>query len=785
MRTTICTLFMLSLLAGFASCSSDDFTDGPLASGVADSESLIQHITVTLPSIEDEDGTADTRSTFTNVDSGNFNAVWSEGDTLGIFPSSGGQVEFAIKSFGTNSANFDGGGWGLKNAETYAAYYPFSKQNVYATNKTIPLDYTGQVQRGNGSHSHLGAKDYLASAAVKRSGDGLNFSMLRQGALVGLTLTVPATDTYTEIELVTDGTPFVTKANLDISSTSAPSVSAVERSNVLRLKLEDVTVSANGTLKAYMMIFPDGTVTPRVILHGKKGTYEGVVPKQMALTRNKNYARTITSFTGVKIKNLYLIAAAENFNGVSFTKDTSTGYVDLGNADNLALLDKVINIDVSGKNDPTVLDEIGYFKNVELLTCGNNNLTSMDVSNLKSLKILTCENNKLTSLNVSSLRALSMLNCANNQLTSLDLSANKVLTILICNKNKLKTLDVSNLLLLEGLDCSNNQLTTLKLPDTPTLTTMNCNINRLTSLDVSKNTGLSDLSCIGNLLTSLDVSMNTKLEKLSCASNKLTSLNVTKNTALTGLNCQYNQLSSLNVSKNTNLVDLQCSSNKINSLNVENNTALQKLYCNDNRIVTLNIDNNIGLTHLNCGNNLIEEFIISVRDYRVGHANLEYLNISNSNNLKTLRIVGGSTGESYNVSIQSKLTRLIVSGCTALETLVCTYTPITSLDISSCTALKTLHCYLNSLTSLDVSNNTTLTSLVCWGNGIGELDITNCSSLKLSEVFCGHQNYPEKMTLYETAAQHAESSLDLTRLCFNSNQGNTETQNSGVIEVIK
>ena len=190
--------------------------------------------------------------------------------------------------------------------------------------------------------------------------------MLRQGALVGLTLTVPATDTYTEIELVTDGTPFVTKANLDISSTSAPSVSAVERSNVLRLKLEDVTVSANGTLKAYMMIFPDGTVTPRVILHGKKGTYEGVVPKQMALTRNKNYARTITSFTRAKIKNLNLIAAAEANEDVDFTEfKDDDGYVDVNTA--RAMLEKVKKIEVNSKYDPTVCDEIGYFPNLEEL----------------------------------------------------------------------------------------------------------------------------------------------------------------------------------------------------------------------------------------------------------------------------------------------------------------------------------------------------------------------------------------------------------------------------------
>ena len=707
MRTTICTLFMLSLLAGFASCSSDDFTDGPLASGDTDSESLIQHITVTLPSIEDEDGTADTRSTFTNVDSGNFNAVWSEGDTLGIFPSSGGQVEFAIKSFGTNSANFDGGGWGLKNAETYAAYYPFSKQNVYATNKTIPLDYTGQVQRGNGSHSHLGAKDYLASAAVKRSGDGLNFSMLRQGALVGLTLTVPATDTYTEIELVTDGTPFVTKANLDISSTSAPSVSAVERSNVLRLKLEDVTVSANGTLKAYMMIFPDGTVTPRVILHGKKGTYEGVVPKQMALTRNKNYARTITSFTRAKIKNLNLIAAAEANEDVDFTEfKDDDGYVDVNTA--RAMLEKVKKIEVKSKYDPTVCDEIGYFPNLEELNCYRNNILSLDVSKNTKLKVLVCQNNKLTSLDLTNNPFLTELDCSFNQLTSLNVKENPQLIKLLCSVNKLASLDISY---------------------NPVLKTLYCYSNQLTSLDLAYNPSLETLYCYNNTsLTSLDISNNRKLKYLHCYKAALTKLDVSANIILEWLDCNENQLTSLDVSKNTALERLQCGKNQLTSLDVSMNTALTSLICNDTKIYTLNT------SHLK---------------------NLTFLNVSNCSSLTTLNC----DGQDGNPGVLSTLN---VSGCTNLTGLNCSRNKLANLDVSTLTRLTILRCNDNLIKTLDVSNNTKLYQLYCNDNLMTTLDITKCTTLKLngrigsnfSYVYCGRQ--------WTTSAKTTNIGLTLT-----------------------
>ena len=213
MKTTIHNLFLLSLLAGLASCASDDL----LYDSVNDS--VIQHITVTLPAVEVEEEVASTRNQFINMGTADWNAVWAEGDTLGIFPSSGGQVEFAVTEFGSNTSVFDGGGWALKSAVTYAAYYPFDKHNVYVTNKTIPLDYTGQVQQGNGSYDHLGSYDFLASKAMPRSGNSLNFELLRQGYIICLTLTVPATDTYTGIDLISSYPQFVTKAELDISST--------------------------------------------------------------------------------------------------------------------------------------------------------------------------------------------------------------------------------------------------------------------------------------------------------------------------------------------------------------------------------------------------------------------------------------------------------------------------------------------------------------------------------------------------------------------------------------
>ncbi len=74
---------------------------------------------------------------------------------------------------------------------------------------------------------------------------------------------------------------------------------------------------------------------------------------------------------------------------------------------------------------------------IKYLDCGNNNLTSLDVSGCTALTELDCYGNNLTSLNVSGCTALTELGCWSNNLTSLDVSKNTALTYLDCEDNKL------------------------------------------------------------------------------------------------------------------------------------------------------------------------------------------------------------------------------------------------------------------------------------------------------------------------------------------------------------
>lgn len=90
------------------------------------------------------------------------------------------------------------------------------------------------------------------------------------------------------------------------------------------------------------------------------------------------------------------------------------------------------------------LTGIEAFTAINFLFCGNNQLTTLDVSQNIELLWLYCFNNQLTSLDVSQNITLSQLYCLGNQLTSLDVSQNIVLSQLRCDNNQLECLNIKN-----------------------------------------------------------------------------------------------------------------------------------------------------------------------------------------------------------------------------------------------------------------------------------------------------------------------------------------------------
>jgi len=258
-----------------------------------------------------------------------------------------------------------------------------------------------------------------------------------------------------------------------------------------------------------------------------------------------------------------------------------------------------MNVNEKGIGD---LKGIEKFTSLITLSCYNNQLTSLNVSDNTLLEYLSCDGNQITSLDVSKNTALKSLDCYKNQLTSLNVSNNTILENMTCHSNQITSLDVSKNTSLKSLYCDNNQLTSLNVSNNTLLENLGCGGNQITSLDVSKNNALKSLYCENNQLTSLNVSNNTLLEYLGCYSNQIPSLDVSKNTALKSLYCENNQLTSLNVSNNTLLEYLRCYTNQITSLDVSKNTVLTELYCYKNQIFGTAMDELINSLHQNSTN---------------------------------------------------------------------------------------------------------------------------------------------------------------------------------------
>lgn len=177
--------------------------------------------------------------------------LWELNDTIGIFPSKGGQVEFPIlpKNVGTSLANFDGGGWGLKSSYTYSAYYPYNFYN--RDGKKIPFSYIGQVQDGSGTRGHL--SNYLLGIAEPStaSNSGLIFNLSHMGAVFILNLTLPEDKIYTSLYIYADSEVIPVKKTFNLLEIGVPEDVTLNR-NHLKIDLKNITTEASTEVVVYV-----------------------------------------------------------------------------------------------------------------------------------------------------------------------------------------------------------------------------------------------------------------------------------------------------------------------------------------------------------------------------------------------------------------------------------------------------------------------------------------------------------------------------------------------------
>jgi hypothetical protein len=252
---------------------------------------------------------------------------------------------------------------------------------------------------------------------------------------------------------------------------------------------------------------------------------------------------------------------------------------------NLGLDTGVVNGTVPTANIDTV---------VQLWVVNQNIADLTGIEDFLVLDTLWCGQNQITSLNMSQNSALRFLNCNSMpSLTSLDVTQNSVLIELYCGGFgcQLTTIDVSQNLALERFYCAYNLLTNLDVTANTALTYLDFSWNSIGTIDLSQNTALASLNCNYNLLPSLDVTANPSLYMIGCGWNQLSSIDFTQNPALRLVNVSSNQLTSLDMSFNPLLRELRCYSNQLTDLSLTQNPDLDMLFCDTNQLTCLNIKN--------------------------------------------------------------------------------------------------------------------------------------------------------------------------------------------------
>lgn len=224
------------------------------------------------------------------------------------------------------------------------------------------------------------------------------------------------------------------------------------------------------------------------------------------------------------------------------------------------------------------MEELNLSENTELtyLDCSKNNLrNTLDLSKNKKLKTLICRNNKIETLNLENNAALEKLEFTNNSVKNIDLSKNTNLIELVCENNNLESLDLINNTKLKILNFKLNGIKNPDLSSNLELSELNCQQNsNLGKLDLSSNKKLTKLDCFYCGLTELKLADNNELKELKCNRNQLTELDLSTSPKLTYVECQANKLKKLDLRKNLELDDFNCSENQLTSLDLSKNTKL-------------------------------------------------------------------------------------------------------------------------------------------------------------------------------------------------------------------
>ena len=198
--------------------------------------------------------------------------AFEDDDILRIYPLNpvGDGLRFTVKDNKGTSCEFDGGGFGLYNGKSYAAFYPGSDESVPNATE-IPVDYTGQAMISKEAWD-LSSVDYLVANVPALQGS-CSFSMQHVGALLVLDVTFEEAGIYNELSLTSQGNPFIATGTIDLTADPI-AITGTEFADTISLALggsDGISVEAGETVRFIMMIAPVDMSNSTILMDLKNG----------------------------------------------------------------------------------------------------------------------------------------------------------------------------------------------------------------------------------------------------------------------------------------------------------------------------------------------------------------------------------------------------------------------------------------------------------------------------------------------------------------------------------
>ena len=276
-------LLGLMLLIGLSACTDSSMApDNDVQNGKE-----LEKIVFNFPDLEFD--SSQTRASYLEGSNG-LTLRWSTADTIGIFSQIGSQVAFPMLkgTGGSNTAIFDGNGWGLLEGKSYFAYYPYNYYNRSVDNLQLDFSNQNQYSMVNPTSGHWGLceHDFMYSGLTNPIGNTLTINLNRLGSIVRVDVDLselgegdisPSGLVIEEAELISQNTSFPLEVMFNVEKTGYTYVP--KSGKTIKLNILQPAVQEGNTASFYFSIWDTRTESENYKLTFKAaGGYKYVVP---------------------------------------------------------------------------------------------------------------------------------------------------------------------------------------------------------------------------------------------------------------------------------------------------------------------------------------------------------------------------------------------------------------------------------------------------------------------------------------------------------------------------